>query len=217
MGKLSTAVAAGFALLLSWCGPASAQHRAEPGAFDYYVLSLSWSPSHCARAKDEADPEQCGVDRRFGFIVHGLWPQYRDGGYPANCSRERSVPREVVEQTLPVMPSAGLIRHQWRKHGTCSGLAAADYFARLRAAYARVTMPEALKVPGDGLSVPAGEVERLFIRANPGLEPESIAVICSKRAVTEVRLCLDKDLAFMPCGAKVVDRCRRDATLAAAP
>lgn len=201
---------------LSTTGTSWAQRKAEPGAYDYYVLSLSWSPTHCAKEKDQADPDQCGVERKFGFVVHGLWPQFKDGGYPASCTRDRVVPRAVVDQTMPIMPSVGLIVHQWQKHGTCTGLNATDYFARVRSAFAKVKVPEQLQSPDSGLSVPATQVERLFVQANPGLTPESVAVVCSKRDVAEVRVCLDKDLAFIPCGEKVVDRCRRDAALTAA-
>jgi ribonuclease T2 len=215
MRKLFMAVAAGTVAILSMCSASWAQRKAEPGLFDYYVLSLSWSPAHCAKAKDDADPDQCGMERKFGFIVHGLWPQFTDGGYPASCTRDRTVPRAVVDRTMPIMPSVGLIVHQWRKHGTCTGLSVTDYFAHLRAAFAKVTIPNALKAPDNGLAVPANQVERLFVEANPGLTPESVAVVCSKRDVSEVRICLNKELDFMPCGAKVVDRCRRDAMLSA--
>ncbi|MCG5239979.1 ribonuclease T2 [Azospirillum doebereinerae] len=204
---LSALVAGLFA-----AGPAWAQKRAEPGVFDYYVLSLSWSPAFCARAKGAPDPDQCGTDRKPGFVVHGLWPQYADGGYPATCTRDRNVPKSVVDQTMPVMPSVGLMVYQWSKHGTCSGLNATDYFAKLRAAHAKVAIPEGLKAPGG--TVPAVQVERLFLEANPGLTPEGVAVVCSKADVSEIRVCLDKNLGFMPCGKKVVDRCgNRNAVL----
>ncbi|SMH53186.1 ribonuclease T2 family protein [Azospirillum agricola] len=186
--------------------PSWAQKRAEPGSFDYYVLSLSWSPTHCARAKGTPDPDQCGIERKFGFVVHGLWPQYTNGGWPATCTRDRMVPKAVVDETMPIMPSVGLMVHQWSKHGTCSGLSVTDYFAKLRAAHAKVAVPEGLKTPG--ATVPAMQVERLFLEANPGLTPEGVAVVCSKRDVSEVRICLDKDLGFKACGQKVVDRCR---------
>jgi ribonuclease T2 len=64
-------------------GLADAQDRRqnEPGKFDFYVLSLSWSPSFCAanaeRGVERSDP-QCGP-RPFSFAVHGMWPQYEKG------------------------------------------------------------------------------------------------------------------------------------------
>ena len=75
--------------LLALLGAAGAQarhhHRAQadtaPGQFDYYLLSLSWSPAFCIQRPDS--PE-CNGPRRFGFIVHGLWPQ-NERGWPQNC------------------------------------------------------------------------------------------------------------------------------------
>ncbi|MBP2311172.1 ribonuclease T2 family protein [Azospirillum soli] len=216
MRKALATIVAVTVAFLSTTGSSWAQRKAEPGTFDYYVLSLSWSPTYCAKEESQGNPDQCGVDRKFGFVVHGLWPQYSAGGYPANCTRDRSVPKAVVDQTMPIMPSVGLIVHQWQKHGTCTGLNATDYFARIRTAYEKVKIPAEFHSTASGLSVPATQVERLFVQANPGLTPESVAVVCSKRDVAEVRLCMDKDLGFVACGEKVVDRCRRDAILSAA-
>ncbi|CAB3778800.1 Ribonuclease [Paraburkholderia ultramafica] len=53
-------------------GNAPAQ-RNVPGKFDYYVLSLSWSPDYCSG--NAQDTQQCGPTKRFGFVPHGLWPQ----------------------------------------------------------------------------------------------------------------------------------------------
>lgn len=217
MRKLPPILAVAMVAFLCATGPAKAQRKGEAGKFDYYVLSLSWEPAYCAKAaeKGEADPDQCASDRKLGFAVHGLWPQYKDGGYPAGCSRDRVVPKAVIDQTMPIMPSVGLMVYEWQKHGTCSGLPVTDYFARLRAAYAKVTIPDAVKTPSPTLAVPATQVERLLVQANPGLTPEAVAMTCAKDRVAEVRICLNKDLGFTACGAKVVDRCRRDATLSA--
>jgi ribonuclease T2 len=73
------------ASLFAWAAlatPASAQDRRqnEPGQFDFYVLSLSWSPSFCEGREENggggrSQQIQCG-GRPFSFVVHGLWPQY---------------------------------------------------------------------------------------------------------------------------------------------
>src|SRR5579862_285274 len=97
------------------------KHAAEastPGRFDYYVLSLSWSPQHCASA-DRQDDAQCGI-RRYGFVLHGLWPQ-DERGYPESCATTM-LSNSTVEKMLDIMPSPELVRHEWAKHGTCSGL-----------------------------------------------------------------------------------------------
>ncbi|WP_035690714.1 ribonuclease T2 family protein [Azospirillum halopraeferens] len=206
-------VALGLLAVMLGAATASAQTRGRPGEFDYYLLSLSWSPAFCARQDEGASPEQCGADKRFGFIIHGLWPQHDSGGYPERCASSRRVPEAVVDAMMPVMPSVPLITHQWRKHGTCSGLDVEEYFARTRAAFAGITVPPDLAEPAEGLALSASEVEARFVQANPGLKPEMIAMICSRNAVTEVRLCLDRELKPRPCGSDVIDRCGRRAVL----
>src|SRR6266851_217650 len=64
-----------------FAGTASAQDRRQnaPGEFDFYLLSLSWSPSFCEQASERGSGGrsqiQCG-GRPYYFVVHGLWPQY---------------------------------------------------------------------------------------------------------------------------------------------
>ncbi len=204
--------ATALALLASafLAAPGGAQERrGTPGEFDYYVFAMSWSPAHCARAGRDADPAQCGPNADFGFIVHGLWPQDERRGWPAFCIREpEPVPEWAVREMMLIMPSQRLIEHQWRKHGTCSGLGLSDYFADTMAMWERVYVPHQLWKPEPGLELPAEEVERLFLEANPDMTAEGIAVQCDRRGVYEVRICVDKELNKRPCGERVVDRCR---------
>lgn len=199
------------AALLLAAAPAWAQKAGKPGEFDYLVLSLSWSPSWCASEAGEKDKDQCGPNKRFGFIVHGLWPQHAKG-YPAQCVAEpQPVPREVADRIFPVMPSRKLIEHEWAKHGTCFGGSPAEYFDRTKAAFGKVRIPDRLKAPEKPVTLTVAEVERLFAEANPGLKPEAVAVTCRGRRAAEVRVCMGKDLSFRTCGSDVTDRCRGDA------
>ena len=213
MRTLNAAILLPLVAFLLNPGTAAAQRKAEPGVFDYYVLSLSWSPAYCEREAHAAESDQCGTGKRFGWVVHGLWPQFAEGGYPRSCAPGRSVPKAVVDDTIGSIPDVGLILHQWRAHGTCSGLSPADYFAKLRAAQARVKVPAALSAPREGLSVPASQVEAQFAAANPGLTPDMLALVCHRRQVSEVRICLDKDLNPRACGKDVADRCGKNAVL----
>ncbi len=54
------------------------------------------------------------------------------------------------------------------------------------------------------------EVEEAFVKANPGLSRAAIAVTCDSTRLSEVRICMSKDLKFRDCAE--VDRraCRRD-------
>ena len=112
-----------------------ARAEGEPaGEFDYYVLSLSWTPSWCAIEGDARESEQCDPGQGYGFTLHGLWPQY-ERGWPSYCpTSERAPSRAMTADMIDIMGSSGLAWHQWRKHGVCSGLSATDYYALSREA-----------------------------------------------------------------------------------
>lgn len=173
--------------------------------FDFYVLSLSWSPSYCAAEGEEANRRQCGTARPPGFVVHGLWPQF-ERGWPEYCASPEPdrVPDRLVERHLDLIPSAGLIGHQWRKHGSCSGLGQADYLALTRAARERIAVPQAFEGSMRPGTADPDAVEAAFIEANPGLREDAIAVTCDARFLREVRICLTKALDFRGC--REVDR-----------
>lgn len=190
-----------------------ARAEGEPaGAFDYYVLALSWTPSWCAIEGDARGSGQCDPGQGYGFTLHGLWPQYEDG-WPSFCpTTERMPSRAMTGAMVDIMGSSGLAWHQWRKHGVCSGLSAAEYFDLSREAYARVTRPELLRRLTREVRLPARVIEEAFLEANPGLEPDMLTVTCRAGRVQEVRLCLTRALEPRVCGADVV----RDCTLEAA-
>lgn len=209
------AAAVAASLLLSGVGTAAGQERGKPGEFDYYLYSLSWTPGYCVREGAKADPRQCAANggERPGFVLHGLWPQWNAGGWPERCTRDRNIPRRVAEAMLEIMPTPELVEHQWAKHGTCSGLAPDLYFADARAAWERVRIPPEFVTAQPGTTVTAREVEKRFVEVNFDLTPARIATICDRNGLYEVRICMDKDLVFRDCGAKVEDRCRPDQTL----
>lgn len=177
---------------------------ARGSGFDFYVLSLSWSPTFCARNASGND-QQCGIGRDHGFVVHGLWPQ-NERGYPQDCasSEPDRVPQALGRSLFDIMPGMGLIGHEWRKHGTCSGLSQADYFSVLRAAYERVVLPPALDKPQQRQTVDATAIENMMVSANPGLSRAGVALSCDRDRLEEVRICLSKDLGFRDCAE--VDR-----------
>ena len=177
-------------------GSASAQEtRGGPtGNFDFYVLALTWSPGFCELEGDRKSLEQCGPGRSSGFTVHGLWPQF-ERGYPTECGPAgRSPPRAALDEARSIFPEEGLARHQWRKHGTCSGKGPAEYFRDVRRALEQIRIPARFRsLMRDEAMMPA-EIERAFEEANPGLGPDMMGVACRRRALQEVRICLERDL-----------------------
>ncbi|WP_198935137.1 ribonuclease T2 family protein [Pararhizobium arenae] len=168
--------------------------------FDFYVLSLSWSPSWCGDNDPQGKTMQCDAHRNHGLIVHGLWPQ-NESGYPEFCrSRDPDrVPEALGRQLFDIMPSMGLIGHEWRKHGTCSGLSQKDYFATLRAAWQKLALPPELTSGARSSKASPQEIEADLIAANPGLTAGAIAVTCSANQLDEIRICMDTDLSFRAC------------------
>jgi ribonuclease T2 len=199
-------------------GTASARHRTQasgdaPGDFAYYVLSLSWSPAFCLSSPGEAE---CSGSRRYGFIVHGLWPQ-DETGWPEHCDVHRAVPEEVVRGIADLMPARALVYHEWSAHGTCSGLEPAEYFALVRRAFTGVAIPRELSNPTQAMEQPPASVAAAFLHANPRFPAQSVVVTCSGQGsprLREVRVCLDRDLAPRACSADAVhEACRAPAVI----
>jgi ribonuclease T2 len=197
-------------------GRATAQDQRQnaPGEFDFYVLSLSWSPSFCEDAAERGSngrgaQAQCG-GRPYSFVVHGLWPQY-EHGFPEYCQRPSPrLDRNIMVSMLDLMPAPGLIYNEWDKHGTCSGLQQRAYFETIRKARAAVKIPPEFLELADTKMVAPQDVEDAFVKVNPGLTNTAIAVTCNRTRLSEVRICMSKDLQFRACDE--IDRraCKRD-------
>jgi ribonuclease T2 len=101
---------------------------------------------------------------------------------------------------LDIMPSTGLIRHEWATHGTCTGLSQADYFTLTRMAFETVEIPAQYRAAPDTRPVDPDSVEAAFTAINPGLPANAIAVTCDRRFLRDVRICMTRDLSgFVAC------------------
>ena len=192
-----------FCLLLLFSGsiaPARSRHQHKKphtgttGRFDYYLFALSWSPEFCHGHPNNA---QCHASKPFGFVVHGLWPEYTSGGGPQNCAMTPGL--RNPSQMLDIMPDLHLIAHEWLTHGTCSGLTPNAYFALIRKAFDMVKIPEAYRAPAQLLTVSPFQISQAFSQANLRLPAAAIEVSCPGNYLAAVELCLDKDLNAMSC------------------
>ena len=198
----ATAIAAA-SVIAAQHGP---QQRTDAAGFDFWVLALSWSPSYCL-LEGQDDAVQCGRDRRNGFVVHGLWPQF-ERGYPAHCDiGPQRIAGRFADEMADLMPTRRLVFHQWRKHGRCSGLTPDGYFAETRAASHRVRIPDRFDDPVRGADMSPAAIEAAFIAANAGLGRDAMAAVCHRGRFLEVRICLDKDLRFRACREVDTDDC----------
>jgi ribonuclease T2 len=180
-------------------GSAAAPRPNVPGDFDFYVLALSWSPGFCDTADAGKARAQCAGGAHLGFVVHGLWPQYRHG-YPLNCGGIGSASQFALRGARGFYPDEGLARFEWRKHGTCSGKSPTDYFADVRKARESVTIPPPFRDAQHEQTWTPLDIQRAFIAANPRLRPGMLAVECDEDDLEEVRICFSKDLHdFVAC------------------
>ena len=201
LGKTLTGLVMAVGMVLAG-EPAQAQRPGTPGDFDYYALVMSWSPSYCAgEGAGRGDP-QCAPNRPYAFVLHGLWPQYARG-FPNSCRAPTDfVPQPVINGMLDIMPSRNLIIHEFRKHGTCSGLDSKAYFDLARRMYDTIKVPEAYRNLDKPLVTRTADMVQAFVAANPGLRPEMMGIDCGRpNRLKEIRFCFSKDGAFKTCGS----------------
>jgi ribonuclease T2 len=176
-----------------------AEADAAPGAFDFYLLTLSWSPEFCVTHPDKSE---CAAYP--GFVLHGLWPQNNDGTYPENCSNAPGPANPG--QYSDIYPDAGLLQHEWKTHGTCSGLAADAYFQLERRAVHSVVVPKQLAGLQSQIQLTPTQIVTEFTQANPATSSDEYAVSCGNNRLTAVELCLNKNLQALSCSS--VKTCR---------
>lgn len=167
--------------------------RDTPGSFDYYLLTLSWAPDYCASPNANPNSRECASGRHVGFIVHGLWPQFNNGGYPKECAPAQPVASDIVNRMLAYIPDAGLIQHEWKEHGTCTGLDPATYFGQVRQAFDAVKIPAEYKSLNHAIQVNPTDIEARFAAANASFPPGAFRVGCGGgRQLSDVRICFTK-------------------------
>ena len=98
--------------------------------FDFYVLSLSWSPSYCEAEGKDANRQQCAAADPMPSSFTACGRNSSAAFRRTAATEEPDVGNETAATLYDLMPSAGLIRHQWRKHGSCAGLSQERLFLR---------------------------------------------------------------------------------------
>jgi len=167
-----------------------------------HVLALSWSPQFCKERGDQKkNAAQCDVPKKFGFILHGLWPDGEGLKDPKWCKRVPAVSVPVMKQFFCATPSSGLMQYEWAKHGSCIESDAERYFAAASRQYAKLRFPDMEALAQSQTDV--GTFTAAFVAANPGLSTDMVRLeITPLGWLKELRLCLDKD--YRPA------RCPRD-------
>lgn len=180
------------------------QQRNTAGEFDYYALVMSWSPTYCSSAGED-DDQQCNRrdGKRYSFVLHGLWPQY-EKGYPESCrtARRPFVPQPLIDSMLDIMPSSRLVIHEYRKHGTCSGLTPDGYFGLSRRLFNAIRIPQRYQNPFEAQQASPNQLISEFRRANPAIAADMIAVSCggAGNRLREIRICFTREGQPRSCG-----------------
>ena len=167
-----------------------------------YTLALTWAPQYChENARDNSARFQCASGNRFGFTLHGLWPDGKGREWPQYCAPAAILDAETIRRNLCATPSAQLLQHEYAKHGTCMGIPPRAYFDRATGLYARLRYPDM-----DALSrrprLTVAQFAAAFARANRGLSANMMRVTANRQGwLDEVWLCLDTRFAFTACPA----------------
>lgn len=173
--------------------PRTAAPAAASQPFDYYLLNLSWSPEYC-----HSHPSDIQCAQHSTFVLHGLWPENNNGTYPENCSNAPG-PSDP-SQYSDIYPDPGLLQHEWKTHGTCSGLAPDAFFQLARTAFRSVQIPPTFTTLDKQISLPPAQILGLFTEANPSITSSSLAMSCGSNYLTAVEVCLDKQARPIACG-----------------
>lgn len=165
-----------------------------------YTLAITWSPQFCRNGGfTPAARFQCGGGNRFGFTLHGLWPDGIGKNWPQYCAATSLLPPATIKGMMCATPSAQLIQHEWAKHGTCTGLTSADYFGKSSRLYARLRYPDMNALSRGPLTV--GQFTAAFAAANLGVPAEAVRVTVKRGWLDELWLCLDTRLNYARCQA----------------
>jgi len=186
--KFSVAIFIILCAVVHYPAVINSQSPGTPGQFDYYVFAYSWQPEFCYNENGYtgcSDPEPYWTT---DFTIHGLWPQYLAGGYPATCTDEAfdsNVPNQIGMDTMTTYwPNVkdsvddsdydSFWEHEWTKHGTCTGLNQEVYFnttialAQLYGTPAEFTAAVGGEIGADDLRKYMGGADKVSLQCNDG-------------------------------------------------
>ncbi|MEP7221296.1 MAG: ribonuclease T [Novosphingobium sp.] len=172
-----------------------------------YTLAASWSPEFCfSHRDDQSSAMQCsGRMGRFGFVLHGLWPEAANGPPPEWCAAGGIAPPpspQALRPHLCMTPSARLLGHEWARHGTCMAPSPEAYFRTEAGLWGALRWPDTAGMARRrGLT--AGDLKAAFLRVNPAWRAGQVAVMVSPKGwLTAIQLCYGRDLHPAACPAQ---------------
>jgi len=175
------------------------------GDFDVYLLAQTWSPHFCCTNSDRCTTVPWAFSAKH-LSLHGLWPGFstpREGDtFPANCATKARIVQDALpREYIDVAPSfttwnaaerradvGGLAKHEWKKHGTCTGLMPSAYFAEALRALSLLPgdrgTPEMITANVGG-TVPASALRRTYAKR--------VAIMTDRACeISEITSCFSK-------------------------
>lgn len=159
-----------------------------------YTLAVSWSPAFCRN--DKSSMQCSGRNGRFGFVLHGLWPEARNGPPPQWCSLTPRPSPDLIRRNLCMTPVPWLLAHEWAKHGSCITRTPEAYFRTSAILWQSLRWPDADRLSRqEGLTV--GDLRAALVAANSDWRGRRIGVLLGQGGwLRELRFCYGRN--FMP-------------------
>lgn len=169
-----------------------------------FTLAVSWAPQYCATGEGMGGTFDSTFDcdtkaNRFGFVLHGLWPDGDGKTWPQYCKPAKLLRPATIRANLCLTPSADLLQHEWAKHGTCAWRTPERYFADARAAFEKLRLPDMAPMIGrEGLT--NSDFIDAFVAVNPAIPRDAIRIAANRDGwFQEVRICLNARRRYMAC------------------
>ena len=183
---------------------------------DAYVLSISWSPGFCQTHHSKTECQNLSNTYASShFTLHGLWPNKSICGTKYGfCGDVKNKPRDFcdyppvpnlsetmrnkLEQYIPsVKHGTCLERHEWWKHGTCSGYDVDDYYNTATSMLEKVNQSDFVLNyirTNIGKSLSTEELYKEFDNSFGDNARNHISLMCKNGALEEIQIQLPQKL-----------------------
>ncbi len=163
------------------------------------LLAISWQNAFCEthRKKRECRNVSPTSYSASHFTLHGLWPQPRN---KVNCRGDSKVwlDKNLYSELIKVMPAAksGLHKHEWKKHGTCYGKKAEEYFKDSISLVEQINSSQVQKLfaKNRGKSLNKKALMQAFDKSFGKGAGRKVKMMCSKGLITELQINLKGEI-----------------------
>mmetsp|Transcript_14013 Transcript_14013/g.39616 ORF Transcript_14013/g.39616 Transcript_14013/m.39616 type:complete len:194 (-) Transcript_14013:383-964(-) len=182
------------------------------------VYTMTWPGTFCEEKRCTKEPNY--------FTVHGLWPNYENGKWPAFCNSSYPFNVDEIEDILPTMNKIWpdvlsshngnwLWSHEWSKHGTCAKPVLNgehEYFSKALALYDVLNPTEVFIqngiVPSNEKTYDLDTVLNVLVTSFG----HTFQVSCQESGedLFQIEYCLQKDFQGRSCGSQLNGNCKKE-------